>query len=381
MFSVAIELGGPRKLAHYRPLPITPGLRGFAGEESQLRAPRAGKKVSITGLATRFCPTGRDLFLERRVGADTGASWERHVLGRIVDKALLNLHIAGMELMDDEFERAVKNDSPVDIDGLEAAIRERGAEIVRAMLLEDWKYKGADATYQTMSIEEFANAASPSSGEQLIERTLAALNHLVEKEADCLARHLRKRRLLAPFLRLIGIDWMAEARATLSRLECERQLDNGNETSSFFGVSPNIVPDIMYAVTLVGDVKTGAYHSFYDSVAVSYVLVAESILKRRINTAAILSVDLDIDAGRVRSHKVNIVQPDDDKRRLWIAQRDLALNVINSDEAPRHPDDIDACRVCPYVRACWRDGKVGGIPITPEVRKETAPKKEKKGKA
>ncbi len=384
MFSVAIELGSLRRLQHYRPLPVSPGLRGYAAENSQLRAAVGTKKVSLTGLAARFCPTGRDLYFGRRHKEDTGPDWARYVLGHLVDTSLYELHLAGLEIIEDAFEASVLEETKrtgtgdVDIDELVARIQERGNEVVRAILLERWEYGGTDPALKDVTIDDFAEAVSPGSGQQLIERTISAMEDLVRIETEHLARYLRRRRFLRPFLRLVGIDWRAEVRAMLTRLECERQLDKSESVGAYFGISGNVVPDILYAVTLIGDVKSGTYHDFYDGVAVSYVVVAESILKRRINTAAILSVDLDIAAGKVRSHHLKLVSPTDEMRRIWITQRDTALQIISAEVPPRFPDEIQRCPECPYSRICWVDGKVGGTPIP--VPERPVPEKKNRDK-
>lgn len=368
MFSVAIELGGPRRLGHYRPLPVTPGLRGYARDESQIQAATGkGKRVSITGLAARFCPTGRDLFLERRCSVDT-PSWERKVLGHTVDTLLTRLYDDGFDTLEEAFEIAVSEGRDVDLAAAEVTIRERGCHIA-SQLLQEWEDDREGSQQKGITLDEFADSIAPGKGDDLISRTLAALEDLVRLETEKLMAHVRERRRRRWALRAIGIDWMSEVRSTLARLQGAQKLDLDQDVSEFFGVSANVVPDFLYAVTLVGDVKTGHYRKAYESVAVGYALVAEYVLRRRVNTAAILSVDLDIDNGVVRSTQVTTVNPDDARRRLWVTQRDMALHVIRGSEAPSHPsaEEQSACSACPYIAHCWQGSVVGGAPITPPL--------------
>lgn len=369
MFSVAIELGGPRRLGHYMPLHVTPGLRGYTEEGSQVQAATGkGKLVSITALAARFCPTGRDIFLEKRCGVDT-PTWERSVLGHVVDTLLARLFDEGLRILEDAFEVAVSEGSDVDLDSVEDTIIERGG-LIASQLLQEW---GTDREgrkeQKVVTLDEFADRMAPGEGDKLIEGTIAALDDLVRMETEALIGHVKKRRRRRWILRAIGIDWMSEVRATLARLQGPRKLDLDQETSKFLGVTANVVPDFLYAVTLVGDVKTGHYRPAYESVAVGYALFAEHVLRRRINTAAIFSVDLDINAGRVRSTRVWTVKPDEDRRRLWVTQRDMALDVIRAAAAPSHPgsESQSSCETCPYVAHCWKDGDVGGEATTPPL--------------
>lgn len=369
MFSVAIELGGPRRLGHYRPLHVTSGLRGYTRDGSQVQAATGkGKLVSITALAARFCPTGRDIFLEKRCGVDT-PTWERSVLGHVVDTLLARLFDDGLEILEDAFEVAVSEGRDVDLESVESAIQERGS-LIAGQLLQEW---GSDREgkkdQKAVSLDDFAETIAPGKGGELIDRTISALDDLVRIETAALIAHVKERRRRRWMLRAIGIDWMSEVRATLARMQGAQRLDLDQETGKFLGVTANVVPDFLYAVTLVGDVKTGHYRTAYESVAVGYALFAEHVLRRRINTAAILSVDLDIDGGRVRSTRVTTVTPDDTRRRLWVTQRDMALHVIRGAQAPSHPPSAEqsSCKTCPYVAHCWKDGIVGGEATTPPL--------------
>jgi CRISPR/Cas system-associated exonuclease Cas4 (RecB family) len=157
---------------------------------------------------------------------------------------------------------------------------------------------------------------------------------------------------------------MAKVRATLARLQTGIQLDLRKAVSaSTFGVNEKICPDFLYAVTLVGDLKTGPNPEFYDGVATGYAIFAEYALERRINTAAILSIDLDVTAGIVRSHTIRIIHPDDDLRMHWVTQRDTALRIFAMPNEPQHPEDTLICNDCTFRSICWVDGVVGGTPI------------------
>ena len=358
MFSIAIELGGRRSLRYYKPLSVDAGLRGYAERDnSQLQMPgsRSGSLVSITGLATR-CPTARDLFLEKRVKVDT-PSWERQVLGRVVDAALVELHRKGLDLMEDYFEANAGVRRRPDLSELQRQVTSEGVNIA-GRVLNDWVYSGRDKTLKDLSIDEFADhLRGAGKGSDLVEKTHAALMDLMKYEAGRLISYLRGRAR-------VGKGWMAEARATIARLQTGLKLDVG-EASRLFGIQPNVCPDFVYAVTLVGDVKTGEFHSFYETVAKGYTIFAEYMLKRRINTAAILAVDLDLERGCLRSHKVHMITPDGRNRQRWMTQRDVALSVIRGESAPSHPVELRTCMQCPYREHCWEGGVPGERPTTP----------------
>lgn len=370
MFSVAIELGGTAELKHYRPLPVSPNLRGFAEDDSQVRANiSSGRVVSITGLAARFCPTGRDIYLEKRLRVDT-PSWERSVVGKVVDSVLVDLHRIGMERMEEDFETALRIHGGVNLERLQKRILAAGENVVRKYLLQEWTYPGRDnPSLRDATIESFAErvTGSTAAASERIEKTFDAILDLVRYETRLLIEFLRRRRRAhfwsRPFTGPEG--WMAEGRAALARLQTGVNLEASEARARAFGVSPNVCPDFLYAVTLIGDIKTGG-HEFHKSVATGYAILAEFALQRRINTAYILAVDLDVASGRLRSHRVIRVATDDRLRRLWITQRDFALEVMRADAAPRHPTAIEACEPCPYRQECWEGGVPGTKPRTPE---------------
>jgi CRISPR/Cas system-associated exonuclease Cas4 (RecB family) len=382
MFSAAIKLGADDGLAHYRPLAVTAALRGFAAEESQLRiAVAEDEAVSITGCVARRCPTGRDLYFERRYKLDA-PSWERSVIGKIVDTLLGSLHLAGLQCLEDAFEKTTTNGEQIDLDKLGAMIREKGEDLARVRLLEHWKYPGKDTALKELSIEQFATHVAGASGSELIEKTLEALNDLVRHETTVLIDFIRRRRRngrIMDFLRRQPGRWMAEVRAVLARLQAEVQLDDPKKLpAGALGLSGCVKPDVLYAVTLVGDVKSGTFHDYYASVATGYAIFVEYALKTRVNTAAIVAVDLDLKAGKLRSLRVIPIQSNDEQRRRWLAQRNGAIDVLRSPSPPAHPDDQTECRACHYLERCWLNGTVGGTPITPDAPQKPAPAPSKK---
>ncbi len=352
MFSVAIQLGSPAAVTHYAPLPVSPALRGYAAEESQLRVTDVKVPVSITGLAARWCPTGRDLYLEkvRKLKVPT---WPRSVLGKVVDELLVGLHRTGLAVVEDAFESDVAGRQTFDLDATRTTILEQGKALVGG-LLDAWPED--DKSVKGLTLEAFAEQVDPGNGARLIEKTTEALFDLIKHETDILARYVAERRH-------VGGDWMAEVRATLTRLQTGLTLDGKGFRAVTFGLSESVRPDFVYAVTLIGDLKAGPYQAYYEGVATGYVIFAEYALHRRINTAAILAVDLDLSNGRVASHQVKIIKPDDELRTRWLTQRDDALSTCALPAEPPHPTDTSYCPECLYRRVCWQDGVVGGTPI------------------
>lgn len=270
--------------------------------------------------------------------------------------------------MEDVFEDAVLNSRAVDLTRLESKITATGEEIVHS-LLADWTFPGTDARFRNATLETFADhMATDGSGADLIDNTAAALIDLLTYETRALIRYLRDRRRMSALgdvlFRRPG-RWMAEAKATVARLQSEVKLDKNETDARTFGLSATIKPDFLYAVTLVGDIKSGTFHDFYESVATGYAIFAEHALGTRINTAAILAIDLDLSAGKIRSHKVVLVAPTNEQRMLWVTRRDSALKIVRSEAPPPHPADTASCYPCPYRTSCWERGNPGEGPVTP----------------
>lgn len=385
MFSAAIRLGTNDALEHYQPLAVTAALRGFAAEDSQLRVTVASDQeaVSITGCVARKCPSGRDLYFERRYKLDA-PSWERSVIGKLVDSLLGGLHLAGLAHLEDAFEKAIETNAPINLDELGRSIRESGDELARTRLLETWKYPGSDKTLADISIEDFATRIAGDGGSDLIEKTLDALKDLVRHETDILLEFVRRRRRYGRIRDLVLRQpgrWMAEVRAILARLQSEVKLDNSDAPAKALGLSASVKPDVLYAVTLVGDIKSGRYHDYYESVATGYAIFAEYALKTRVNTAAIVAIDLDLKAGKLRSLRVVPVRPDNKKRLRWMTQRNAAIEILRSATPPAHPADVSECSGCHFREKCWLNGSIGGTQITPDAPSKPHGKPAEKKKA
>ncbi|HTD83784.1 MAG TPA: CRISPR-associated protein Cas4 [Gemmatimonadaceae bacterium] len=366
MFSVAIELGAVGTLRHYRPLPVSPDLRGYAGEQSQIRAAVGTEGVSITGLSARYCPTGRDIYLEKVLKLET-PSWPRSVIGKVVDPVLVDLHTIGMDQLDDAFEKSVRTGRAVSFRDLETNIITAAEDAARRRLLSEWTYPGKHPDFRNLTLDDFAERMAGEGGADLIANTLAAIVDLIRHETKLLIAYLRRCRRgrfgLGYFTP--SSNWMAEARAALTRLQTGVTLDNKRYPARVFGVRNGVCPDFLYAVTLVGDLKTGPYEQFHEGVAIGYAIFAEFALARRINTAFILSIDLDLTAGKLRSHRIYRIRADDQQRQRWITQRDSALTILRSGSVPPHPSDLQRCSRCPYSHHCWEGGYPGTTPLLP----------------
>jgi CRISPR/Cas system-associated exonuclease Cas4 (RecB family) len=383
MFSAAIALGAGDSVDHYRPLAVSADLRGFAADESQLRRRVNSNEeaVSITGCVSRKCPTGRDLYLDRRYKIDA-PSWERTVVGRVVDGLLSDLHIAGLQHLEDAFEDSTRTSKNIDLVTLRDKILDHGRELVHSRMYEKWVYKGHNKALEKITLDDFANHVAGAEGPEIVEGTIAALNDLVRHETDALIDYLRRQQrhgnFWDRFRRAASRGrWMAETRAVLWRLQFEVKLDSDNGRANDLGLTTGVKPDILYAVTLVGDVKSGHFYEYYQGVATGYAIFVEYALKTRVNTAVIVVVELDWRAGKLDSLRIVPIKPTDDQRRKWVARRNDALRILSLPEPPAHPTDRSECHTCHFRAECWGGGTVGGEERNPPapVKASGPPKK------
>lgn len=347
MFSVVKQLSEEKLLPLLRPLAVRRDLRGFEEEGSALRVAGGAKDtlVSITGLAARRCPTGRDLYLEKKKKL-VPSSWPRSVLGKVVDKLLTELYLCGLDLVDTNLETDPSGSALIAAD-TRSGIVAIGNDIIDRIMSEEV------VTKEKVTIEEFAKALFGADANNQLERTYQCLRTIVAHEAEVLVE-------IIEVARKRGEEWVPLLRWSLSMLQTGVKLDSSESAkASTFGLNPGVCPDFTYGVVLVGDLKADRYHSFYDLVAAGYAIFAEYVLRRRINYAILLLVEVDLGTPDKCTFNVVAVKIDDERRVAWSTQRDLAQTILRHPSLPAHPVDTAFCTDCLYRPTCWTGGNVG----------------------
>lgn len=336
-------------------------LRGFEAEDSTLRISPSPtpQLVSITGLAARRCPTGRDLYLEK-IDRISVSSWERYVLGKIVDELLVRLYEAGIEWIEKMLE-----DDPSG--GLLAGSAVLGQMQTAGFELIDELMAGivTDRNHRGQTIDQYADAIFGSAASEQLDRTNRLLRTIVLHEARCLVRLVKRARGNAS-MRLIWKalgrlpDRMGRLRATLNTLETGLHLDsNSKRKASVFGLSEGIRPDFVYGALVVGDLKVDKYHDYYNLVAAGYAIFAEYVFSRRVNNALLMFVEADLTRPDGCEIKVVPVEVNNARRVAWSTQRDSARGILRLPVVPARPTDIRFCAECPYRKVCWVNGEIG----------------------
>src|SRR3954452_4222763 len=263
MFSVAAFFAGTRSREWFRPLLVRPNLRGFADDSVLvLGAGDPQPFVSITALAARRCPTGRDLYFEKRISPP---SWSRFVLGKVVDALFVELYLAGTRILDDRLE-VDPTGATLDLPALREAITENGRQIATEIMR---KHVVEDRNYRNLPLDDYAVVcSSPEGAATLIERTFQVLFDIIDHEVSALLRLIEDERAASD-------DWVPELRSAILQVQTGIKLDSKSKKASRFGLNEGVRPDFVYGVTLVGDLKTDSYHSFYNTVAAGYSIFCE----------------------------------------------------------------------------------------------------------
>lgn len=344
MFTVTARLAGDTLLEFHRPLSVDPRLRGFA-EESDF--PVAGDKaqtpVSISALAHRHCPTGRDLYLDKKL-ATSVPSWERYVIGRVGEALLNRLYVVGVDYIDTQLETDPSGSS-LNLDAIRAEVSSRSNSILAELM----SGTVADGPNRDQTFDDFAKVVNTEDPTALVDNTMSAFSELIVHEIASLIELVDRERKQ-------GGDWVPRLRVALLQLQTVITLDTNHNPASRLGISRSVRPDFLYGVSIVGDTKVDFAYKFYDVLAAGYAIFAEYALGLRVNYAALFFVELDLANGRLTSAKVRMVKVDDTIRRLWITQRDSAQEVLRQPELPQLPADTSNCSACPYNSRCWPSG-------------------------
>jgi CRISPR/Cas system-associated exonuclease Cas4 (RecB family) len=343
LFTVASAIWQQRYDRIYRPLEVSSRLRGFADESD---FPALGEKshpqISISALAHRVCPTGRDTYIEQKL-KEGPPSWARHVIGKIGERLLIDLYNQGIDCLDKELERDPGGET-LDIDTIIGEARERGHAILDELMVGSIE----DNRYKQYSVPEFAKLVA-GDGRDLLDHTASALGQLIDHELTAMREFVASEQG-------VGGDWVIRLRAALLAVQFGIKIDKGTDKPTRFGLTQGINPDFLFAGAIVGDLKIDQPHPYYDTLLAGYAILAEYYYRRRVNYAALYHVGLDLTSGTCSVPGIRLVQVTDEMRRLWITQRDSAQDILRLKNEPVLPKDTRPCPTCAYNPRCWPNG-------------------------
>jgi CRISPR-associated protein Csa1 len=307
-------------------------LRGWNWPNPPLASPGDGVRLSVSEVASRYCPNGRDVYLRRVAHAKA---------------------VATGEMAAGSFYHAVVTSTMVLAKSLIYTCGVAGAaEVVRRLraLGEDglpWEV-GLEVP-QTPAMQTFEQSqaggqrrpAAPSADVEVNARALASF------EGGRLAARLEQALASQPY---IGADALANS---VVPVVTEQRLDG-----SFLGLSRHLSTDALFlGEPMVVDVKFGRPEDFHRLTTAGYALVLESLHEYPVDLGCI--VYCQFKGGRpVVQRELHLI--DDEVRQWFIEERDQKLAMVRDQWDPGIPS---GCRAsCQFAVECGSQGVSEGTP-------------------
>ncbi len=301
-------------LPRAREMRVSEELRGWSWWQPPLEPPH-DVRLTVTEVAGRYCPTGRDVYLRRVQGlrgkpnpAMQAGSLLHDVIGEVIVRAK-SLIYAGRW-------------------------REAGETLLvpdEAFIAERLRLSGAEPT----SCGDLSGTRVFEPGEKALSLWRFEARRVVARIEDVLARHPH-----------IGPDALA---ALALPVVIEQRL-NG----MFLGLSPWLSADACLAgEAIVLDVKFGERRDFHRLALVAYGLVMEALYEHPVDVGCLVYADYR--AGRwVVEREFHVL--DDELRQWFVEERDSKMAMVHDERDPGLPDPGECPTPCLYRHACYPDG-------------------------
>lgn len=291
---------------------VNEDLRGWNWHRPPLE-PLYEAKLALYEVASRYCPTGRDLFL-RRVHKVKPPPNKPMVLGSLFHDALVTLMVRAKRLI---YHKGVAGYQEI-VQTLRQPDLSFAQRYRTSLTDEDYE----DALRKCEIIWEFESA-----------RIVARIQEYLAKQPH------------------IGEDSLVSLAIPVV---VEQKLDG-----SFLGLSSNLSSDAFtFSEPMVLDLKFGEPRPFHRLTTTGYALVMEALHEYPINIGCLIYVEF-------RDNRLSILKDfhliDDELRQWFIEERDEKMRIVAEEIDPGRADECYAA--CPYYATCWSgEGGAGHAP-------------------
>lgn len=310
-----------------RSVEVREDLRGYRME--MLPADLRAHTISVSLLASSFCPTDRNVYIERvlRLAGRGIETWPR-VEGRETHRLLQWLHRFAQQYVGNLATQRTLRDFHI-YAAMMAAADDHIAR-VREELSADGNYSLSRIDRLSMRLGQIA----------AFEAMTAAtfMNYRISR-TEIGARSLQQE-----------MDTWLDFRAV------EQQLQAG-----WLGLTEPVTPDFLYRRRVIGDIKTGEVDAgpggLFELTCTAYALAWERVYGEPIDWGVILHVSYN-QRRNVPIYRGSRIYPLDTtaRIRLWdrLSQR---LSFVRDGQDPGYPADREVCRGCAYEAVCYPEGE------------------------
>lgn len=289
---------------------ISEELRGWSWGEPPVEPPLRSMWLSVNELASRYCPTFRDVYLRRVLKTLPPPS-----LKMVRGLAYHNVVHESLEAV----KRFLYSNFSSGSRMLEELLPKAGGVALASV-------KGAEASVKA--------SIKGAEEERLLKEAKALFKFLLVQAAS---------RIDGAMSRFPHADADAVASAAIPPVS-ERKVDG-----SLIGLSKELSVDIYTPFNAIADLKTGEVRPFHPYTAAGYALAVEADEETPINYGIIAYVKIP-EGKEVPSVTLRGFLVSDEYRREFLEVRDEAFSIIQAGRDPGRPSRCPA--YCPYYRVC-----------------------------
>lgn len=286
--------------------------------------------ISVNLLATSFCPTDRNIYIERvlRAGHQDTEEWPR-VAGREIHKLLQQLHSFAQQFVGDfaARQRSLRN-----------------FDICRAMMTFSGQY--IVQVRERLSVDE-------NYPRRRINRLILHLQQIAAFEAIAAAALLNYRIARTE----MGAGALSQEMDALFDFRAiEQELH-----ARWLGLTEPVTPDFLYRRRIIGDIKTGEIDGgpggVFELTCTAYAMAWEQEYREPIDWGVILHVS----HNRRRNVPIykgsQIYRLNTTARIRLLDKLEQKLRLIRDGQDPGYPGDREVCRGCVYETVCYPEGE------------------------
>ena len=287
--------------------------------------------ISVEKITSKYCPTRRDLYLERGMGPrrDGRKTWGR-VAGHLIEQYLKGVM---------PFER-------------KGSLRERASTYDRVAWLAD-EYSEEFWGRHSTRLRALGGLAEYPQEDPDRLRFLLKQSARFELAMLHLDRALSMERR-GPVSRLLRLIWPSRPEPEGPAIATAPE-DLRISPSPYLGLGDAATPDFLVREPLfcIGEVKTGERLQDFHLLAVTgYALAYENQHNRDVNVGAVYFFQTHV--WQMSFPQVYVFLIDDNRRRAFFDARNEAYSVLESDEPPGlAPDYEKHCRHCRFNNVCY----------------------------
>jgi len=293
--------------------------RGWNIDEVKTPSELSGLRLPVNLLAYKYCPTNRDLYLNKVKGIRQPPTWPSYQ-GRLVHGLMLDIL------------KSVRN------------YASRPHNIAKIDLLKYAQKRGRTLIENaTINIDQETAKFKLRPSQAKKKEFVNNLHRLVRMESEIVSAFVDY---------TIATNEDINLESEFSRIFAFQQeicLNAGP-----LGLTPSIKPDFIYKpgdMVIMGEIKTGELKEFHKIGVAAYAMAYEYEEEVPVNFGIILNVAF-------RNRNVPIYKGteafviSDEYRKAFLNLRDQKLNMLKDGIEPERVPDKGQCKDCPYIDCC-----------------------------